>query len=241
MESKEINVVLYIRTCSDDKSQLQKQKQELIKYCESKDYRIKKIFKDFNCKGLIINPELLELETYVSNNNIDRVIVCNIDRISINLKTALQFFEILEKNNCKIEITYTYKELEKEFSTTNNNESVVLYVAEKDDEEELLEQQKSRLRKYCEIMKYKIEDLYSDFNYGLKNDKTQFKRLLDDVDSKNIKKIILCDIDLIKEDFCDMYCKFFDKGCLYEDLKDFNTLSYIGKTPTSLFTFFKDV
>lgn len=119
MKTKKEKVVLYMRTGSNDEEQLNRQKIKLTKYCKNNRYKIKKVFKDFNCSGRKNNPQLKELVTYISKNNIDKVIVTHFDRISRNIETIIYFLDVLNQynclmetiDNCSIEIIYGSKKL----------------------------------------------------------------------------------------------------------------------------------
>lgn len=103
METKEKNVVIYVRSGSNDKKHLDRQESRINDYCKNNNYKVKKVFKEFNSLGRKNNPQLKELVTYISKNNIDKVIVTHFSRISKNIETIIYFLDVLNQYNCVIE------------------------------------------------------------------------------------------------------------------------------------------
>lgn len=122
------------------------------------------------------------------------------------------------------------------------DKNVSLYIGIASDDEDELERQEIRLRKYCQLKGYEVRKVYKDFNYSANDlSKPQFVKLQEDIKSGITEKLLVTSINHICNDLNEVF-NFLDllltSDCGYDSIDTFDMLSYIGKTPTSLFTFF---
>ncbi len=123
----------------------------------------------------------------------------------------------------------------------NDKELVVLYIRVPNDNEEMIKQQEFRLRKYCDLKNYKVQDVYVDFNCHENIENPKLLDLKKDIKLGKVKNVITCSVDRISRNHL-VIMSFLET--LYSNYGNFETLdkfdmkSYIGKTKTSLFTFF---
>lgn len=124
---------------------------------------------------------------------------------------------------------------------TDDKELVVLYIRVPNDDEEMIEQQEIRLRKYCELKNYKVQDIYVDSNCHENIENPKLLELKRDIKIGKVTNVITCSVDRISRSHL-VIMSFLET--LYSSYGNFETLdkfdmkSYIGKTKTSLFTFF---
>lgn len=122
------------------------------------------------------------------------------------------------------------------------DKNVSLYIGIASDDEDELERQEIRLRKYCQLKGYEVRKVYKDFNYSANDlSRPQFVKLQEDIKSGITEKLLVTSINHICNDLNEAF-NFLDllltSDCGYDSIDTFDMLSYIGKTPTSLFTFF---
>lgn len=107
--SKKITA-LYIRVSTAEQAKegfgLDAQTSKLNAYCQYKDYNNVKLYCDAGISGKDTKnrPEYNKLLEEIKKGKIERVIAIKIDRISRNTVDFLTFFNILQENNCNLEI-----------------------------------------------------------------------------------------------------------------------------------------
>lgn len=121
-------------------------------------------------------------------------------------------------------------------------EDVVLYIRTASDDEYQLEVQEMRLRKYCELKGYRVQKIYTDFNYSARDmTRPKFLELQNDIKQGIVKKVLVTSYNRISRDLIDLE-KFLDilltYDCGYDSVDTFDMFSFLGNTQTSLFTFF---
>lgn len=123
-----------------------------------------------------------------------------------------------------------------------NSNDVELYIRTCSDDEEQLKEQETRLRKYCQLKGYNVVKIYKDFNYSA-NDLTrpQYVELQNNIKKGITKKVIVTNISRLSRDMNEIY-RFLDLlleyDCEYDSIDTFDMSMFLGKTTTSLFTFF---
>lgn len=130
-------------------------------------------------------------------------------------------------------------------SNTKELEDVALYLRTANDDEEQLEIQETRLRKYCQLKGYKVQNVYIDFNYSARDmTRPKFLELQNDIKQGIVKKVLVTSYSRIGRDLMDLM-KFLDillaYDCGYDSVDTFDMFSFLGNTQTSLFTFFDNL
>lgn len=78
-ENKEKNVAVYARvSSSENKDNLERQKERLVSYCNAKGYKVSKIITEI---GSGLNDKRPKLESLLSDNSIDIIVVEHKDRL----------------------------------------------------------------------------------------------------------------------------------------------------------------
>ena len=100
-ENKELNVAIYCRvSSSENKSNLEKQKERLISYCNAKGYKINKIITEI---GSGLNDKRPKLEKLLLDHSINLIVIEHSDRLT---RFGLNYIDkLLSNQNRKIEIT----------------------------------------------------------------------------------------------------------------------------------------
>lgn len=124
-----------------------------------------------------------------------------------------------------------------------NSNDVVLYIRTASDDEEELDNQEKRLEKYCQLKGYNIVKVYKDFNYNAHDlNRPQYVKLKNDIKDGIAKKVLITNISRIARNLNEVY-EFLDlllkSNCGYDSIDTFDMLSFLGKTPTSLFTLYE--
>ena len=122
-----------------------------------------------------------------------------------------------------------------------NDKNISLYVFEKTNDEKSLEYQEQRLRKFCDIEGYNIQNVYNDFNCTRDFKREQLNKLLNDVLDGKVDKVLISDPSRISRNYRE-YMYFVrtleENNCTLQILSTFDMFKYLGKTTTSLFTLF---
>ena len=95
-----LNVCIYARvSSSENKDNLEKQKERLISYCNAKGYKVSKIITEI---GSGLNDERKKLESILMDKSINLIVVEHKDRLA---RFGLNYIQkLLELDNRKIEI-----------------------------------------------------------------------------------------------------------------------------------------
>ncbi len=130
-------------------------------------------------------------------------------------------------------------------SKTKELEDVALYLRTANDDEEQLEIQETRLKKYCQLKGYRVQEIYIDFNYSARDmTRPKFLELQNDIKQGIVKKVLVTSYSRISRDITDII-KFLDillaYDCGYDSIDTFDMFSFLGNTQTSLFTFFDNL
>ena len=123
-----------------------------------------------------------------------------------------------------------------------SSNDVDLYIRTCSDDEEQLKEQETRLRKYCQLKGYNIVKVYKDFNYSAHDlNRPQYVKLKSDIKDGAVKKVVVTDISRVARKMDEVY-NFLDLllecNCDYDSIDTFDMSMFLGKTTTSLFTFF---
>ena len=148
---------------------------------------------------------------------------------------------------------------------TDDKKLVSLYIKVPTDDEELIRQQEIRLRKYCELKNYEVQGMYIDFkNHNKENilpdlnvyvtqdsyvnlnsyeniENPKLRELKEEIKLGKVKNVVACDIARISRNHLVVMSfleTLYSNNGNFETLDKFDMKSYIGKTNTSLFTFF---
>jgi len=100
IKNKDLSVVIYSRvSSSENKSNLESQKQRLVNYCFAKGYKISKIVTEI---GSGLNDKRPKLENLLIDKSIDIIVVEHKDRLA---RFGLNYIQkLLELDNRRIEI-----------------------------------------------------------------------------------------------------------------------------------------
>jgi DNA invertase Pin-like site-specific DNA recombinase len=99
------NVILYART-STKKQNIKEQLQSLINTANQNNYNVIKFFKDEGKSGLDINREgFNDMLEFINNNNVNKIIITELSRISRNIEHLKEIIAILTNKNISIYIT----------------------------------------------------------------------------------------------------------------------------------------
>lgn len=100
---KDLNCAIYARvSSSENKSNLEKQKERLLDYCAAKGYKVTKIVTEI---GSGLNDNRVKLESLLLDISISIIVVEHKDRLA---RFGINYIEkLLELNNRKIEIINT--------------------------------------------------------------------------------------------------------------------------------------
>ncbi|OGC85124.1 hypothetical protein A3F55_01740 [Candidatus Adlerbacteria bacterium RIFCSPHIGHO2_12_FULL_53_18] len=88
--------IIYVRTSADEDGLLDLEEQERIcrEYCEKKDIKVARVFRDENASANnIYRPGLIEAVTYCDNHYVDLLITSHPDRFARNA-TACELLEL---------------------------------------------------------------------------------------------------------------------------------------------------
>ena len=98
-----LNVCIYARvSSSENKNNLEKQKERLLSYCNAKGYKVRKVVTEI---GSGLNDERKKLESVLLDRSINLIVVEHKDRLS---RFGLNYIQkLLELDNRKIEIVNT--------------------------------------------------------------------------------------------------------------------------------------
>lgn len=99
-ENKELNVAVYARvSSSEDKINLETQKDRLISYCNAKGYKVAKVVTEI---GSGLNDKRVKLEGILTDPSINLIVVEHKDRLA---RFGVNYIEkLLEMQNRKLEI-----------------------------------------------------------------------------------------------------------------------------------------
>ena len=95
-----LNVCIYARvSSSENKDNLERQKERLVSYCNAKGYKVSKIITEI---GSGLNDEMKKLESILMDKSINLIVVEHKDRLA---RFGLNYIQkLLELDNRKIEI-----------------------------------------------------------------------------------------------------------------------------------------
>ena len=95
-----LNVCIYVRvSSSENKDNLERQKERLVSYCNAKGYKVSKIITEI---GSGLNDERKKLESILMDKSINLIVVEHKDRLA---RFGLNYIQkLLELDNRKIEI-----------------------------------------------------------------------------------------------------------------------------------------
>lgn len=100
------NAVIYVRVSSADQvngTSLDSQELASIKYCESKGYRVDKIFREEGSSAKYLNrPQLLEMIAYCSKNPVNYCVVWKVDRFARIAEDHMKIKALLRKNGTRL-------------------------------------------------------------------------------------------------------------------------------------------
>lgn len=98
MEEKRVIIYNRVSTVTQEKSDsLNEQTDECIRYCNSKKYKIVKIFKDVRTGTTVDRDGYKELKKHIQKKDFDLLVVLEISRLGRTMKELLFFFEDLNK------------------------------------------------------------------------------------------------------------------------------------------------
>lgn len=122
------NVILYART-STKKQNIKEQLKSLINTANQNDYNVIKFFKDEAKSGLDTNRQgLNDMLEFINHNNVNKIIITELSRISRNIKHLKDIISIITNKNISIYIT----ELNIETITNNklNTNNITILIDE---------------------------------------------------------------------------------------------------------------
>ena len=100
-----MNVLGYIRVStklqSEKGNSLKLQKGKIKDYCKLNDFNLIEIYEDRGISGMSIDKRdgYKEMVNYLTNNDIDGIVVWSLSRLGRKMKDVVEFMDILKKNN----------------------------------------------------------------------------------------------------------------------------------------------
>lgn len=98
---RKFKVVIYLRTNSRERKQLEIQEQLLLDYCKNKNYEVVEIYKDFGVSdNELFKPELELMLEDLQDNGIGIVVMKSLDRLSRYIEPIIDYVKYIDENCC---------------------------------------------------------------------------------------------------------------------------------------------
>ena len=173
-DPKKLNPTIAIYTRSEEKEELEKQKERLLLYCSAKGYIVNQVVEE---NIGLDSEDTPELEKLLLSSAIDIIVTEGKDRISLSSFGLIS--KLLESAGRKIEVTNLSSGLtakEKTELIKKLNPTIAIYT--RSEEKEELEKQKERLLLYCSAKGYIVNQVVEE-NIGLDSEDTpELEKLL---------------------------------------------------------------
>lgn len=102
--SKKLKAVIYCRVANESQFAIDRQKNILELYCEMKGYELYRIYIDNGYSANSFRPDYDLMLRELKQKKFDVIITLNMDRLNRSFDRQLNFMDLLNDNNCKLEM-----------------------------------------------------------------------------------------------------------------------------------------
>ncbi len=101
--NKKLKVAIYCRVANESQFAIDNQRKILELYCEMKKYKIYNIYIDNGCSANGFRPAYDLMLRDLKQGKFNLILSCNMDRLNRSFDKMIDFMELLNNSNCKLE------------------------------------------------------------------------------------------------------------------------------------------